>query len=204
MKIGTRLAFIGPPGTGKTTIAKAWLDRHRVNDDDHRPLLLSFSAALKWELAEMLAHVDPHKDPVDFFRAQTEPATKDAFRSLQQALGHFRRQEEPNYWLGQILRIIRDASQHDLRDGQTTFMAVDDCRFPNEEAALRTHGFLFVSLLPGETTRPLTAEQAADESEQWWPKFHADIVLPYRKGPDEQAALLEDILKGVNVDDFLS
>lgn len=198
----TRIALIGAPGTGKTTVGKAWLDLHRVNADDFRPKIYSFANAVKWELAQMLGALS-YDEPLVMFKPQVDPATKDQFRSLQQALGSFRRADDPDYWLKISLVAIDADSRQDLRDKQTTYMVVDDCRFPNEEMALRERGFVFVLLQPGATTRTLSPEQAAHESEQYWPKWHADIVLPYRDGPKTQALLLDNLLKGESIDGFV-
>lgn len=189
-----RIALLGEPGSGKSTVGAAWLARHRVNTSDHRPLQLSFADALKWELAKMLA--DERFEATDLFAMQKSALTKDRFRSMQQALGQYRRFDNPDYWLNKVLSIIDMAEQADRREGQTTFIVVDDCRFPNEEAALRERGFAFISLASGETTRPLTGAQAADESEAHWRKFAIDAVLPYKKGPEIQAAAIDELLEG--------
>ena len=197
----SRVALLGPPGSGKSSIGKAWLNIHRVNAEDRRPLHISFAAALKWQLAKMLAYVDD-EDELEVMAEQQDPANKDAYRALQQALGQFRRKADPSYWLDVSLTIIDNAMRQDRRDGEVTYIVVDDCRFPNEEAALRQRGFIFVRLEPGSTTRPLSGTLAADESEQHWPKFHADVVLPYKPGPEAQAEALEAIFRGA-VNDFV-
>lgn len=197
-----RIALLGNPGSGKSSIAKAWLASHRVDDDDRRPLYLSFAGALKGELARMLA--GEKGDVLEYVEAQYDPARKDEFRSLQQALGQYRRAQDPDYWLKQVTMIIDAAARADRQSGETTFIAIDDCRFPNEEKALRERGFVFVRLSDGSTTRKLTAAQAADASEQFWPKFHAEIVLPYRKGPEQQAARIDRLAAGAYEEGLLS
>jgi hypothetical protein len=186
-----RVAFIGAPGSGKSAIADAWLARHKDKHIEGNTFRLSFAWALKGELAEALAATANHEKDA-FFRLvaeQKDPATKDKYRSLQQAWGQFRRDADEHYWLNKVLAIID-------RVPETCYVAVDDCRFPNEEAALRERGFVFVHLLSGETTRVLTPEQVADESERYWAQWHADVVLPYVLGADEQAARLDAVFAG--------
>lgn len=198
-----RIALLGNIGSGKSSIAKAWLASHRVDAEDHRPLYLSFAGALKAELARMLSHVDDG-DVLDYVQAQLDPERKDEFRSLQQALGQYRRSQDPDYWLKKVMLIVDGATRADVRARETTFVAIDDCRFPNEEKALRERGFVFIRLADGSTTRKMTEAQAADESEQHWRKFHADIVLPYRKGPEAQAARINKLLEGTYEEGLLS
>lgn len=177
------IALIGAPGSGKSSIAKEYA------------LLvggakMSFADGLREEVAYALAAADALQNiSRDAFAARqlvrhymalmTNVDTKDTYRSLLQFWGtEFRRGVDDDYW---VKRFTRRAER------RGTAIAVDDCRFPNEYAALKKLGFKFVLLEPGDTTRELTAVQAKHESEKYWPKFKVDMKLPYKKGPRAQA-----------------
>jgi hypothetical protein len=113
----------------------------------------------------------------------TSLLTKDKYRAFQQFYGaEWRRAQDENYWVKRFTL--------SYEKNRNVAVVVDDCRFPNEYKALKTLGFKFVRLEPGETTRPLTGEQAAHESEKYWRKFKVDLLLPYVKGPEQQASAI--------------
>lgn len=163
------IVLVGEPGSGKSTIGEALLTLARG-------FRVSFAGPLKDELAFMLA---PNLSGVrrTLRRAMDDPATKDKYRPLLQALGSFRRAEDAEYWVRMVLARIRD----------DTFYVIDDCRYANEADALMRLGFKFVRLESGETTRPLEGAQAEHESERDWPSFRVHLVLSYEKGPAHQA-----------------
>ena len=164
----TGIALVGQPGSGKSSIADALV---RLVGGER----LSFAGALKDEVAEALGYAGML---YDFHRARmNDPATKDEYRSVLQAWGSFRRAQDEDYWV----RIVTAGIKPDQ------FYVVDDCRYFNEEATLRRYGFKFVLLEPGETTRPLTGEQAEHASEKDWPEFKVDLLLGYERGPEAQA-----------------
>lgn len=174
----TGIVLVGQPGSGKTTIADALV---RLVGGER----LSFAGALKDEVAEALGWgalsrnvVQQSRSLARFHRERMDSeAVKDEYRPLLQAWGSFRRAMDEDYWV----RIVTAGIKPDQ------FYVVDDCRYFNEEAALRRYGFKFVLLGPGETTRPLTGEQAAHASEKDWPEFKVDALVSYTRGPEIQA-----------------
>ena len=151
---------------------------------------LSFAAALKEDLARMLAFMEGtpgddlssrYDEWVAYYRNQQRyPATKDAYRPLQQALGAFRRAQDEDYWVKRAMTGVNN------RD----FYVVDDCRYQNEYDALRNRHFAFLLLKPGPTTRPLTGAQAEHESERDWPHFPTDGQFEFVEGPAEMARII--------------
>ena len=175
------VALLGEPGSGKTTIGNALLELEGG-------MRLSFAGALKNELANGLAFVEDYGFDRQAFRrhraAMDDPATKDTYRSILQWWGSLRRAEYEDHWAHKVLDQM-------VYGG---FYVVDDCRYWNEYRMLSDAGFAFVSLGPGETTRRLTGEQAAHPSEQDWPSFPPNLVLPYQRGPAAQAARISEWL----------
>lgn len=154
-----RVAFCGEPGSGKTALSELVGTR------------LSFAQAVKLELAEVLVTVIG-LDVRDIIDAMNDPMYKDRYRHLLQVWGSYRRAQDPDYWVEKLRRRLNENM-----DGPDR--AVDDCRYPNEYEMLQTFGFKFVRLQSGETTRHLMGEEAAHESEQYWPEFAFDLELPY-------------------------
>lgn len=174
------IALLGEPGTGKTSVGRelaAIIGAER----------LSFSETLKQDLSRMLALDSPGYKHY-YYSKMTDPPTKDHFRPLQQALGAFRRLEDENYWVRRAILSMRPDKPY----------VSDDCRYWNEYHALKNHGFVFVRLLPGPTTRPLTGEQAAHESERDWPHFPVDAKVEFIEGPDRMANHIATVLRLVD------
>jgi hypothetical protein len=119
-----------------------------------------------------------------------DPDTKDNYRRLLQLWGtEYRREQNPNYWVEQFGKKFNGIREH-------TNIVVDDCRFPNEEGALKSNGFYFIRLLDGETTREMEPEAAVHESESYWPDFEVDLELSYELGPEIQARRILSALLG--------
>lgn len=175
-----RIALVGPPGSGKTTIANAFaVDRFGYR--------LSFADGVRREVVDAIRAIDGDEGADAAFWQMRDPATKDEWRALLQAWGtDFRRARDPQYWV----RVLDDRI---AMYGTGMPLAVDDCRFPNEYDMLRAHDFTFVQLMPGHTTRHMGA-QAGHLSEQHWPDFEVDLVLPFTEGPDAQAAAIVQAL----------
>ena len=165
------IVFIGEPGSGKSSISEELM---KMLDWDR----LSFAASLKSQVAAGLSCIV--SDDVGWAKHldnMADPVTKDSYRPLLQAWGSFRRLEDYNYWVKRV--------ELEMVDGE--HYVIDDCRYFNEYEFLLSEGFKFVKLLPGETTRRLTGEQAEHESERDWPNFGIDLFLTYELGPRHQA-----------------
>ena len=175
------VAFIGQPGSGKSSISE---ELRKILKWDR----LSFAAQLRNEVAYALNLRDGRSGLTawaDHMDQMVDPATKDKYRPLLQAYGSFRRAEDPDYWVNKALADMEEGVRY----------VIDDCRYRNEYEALRARGFKFVHLMPGPTTRPLTLEQAAHESERDWPYFLIDIDLTYEAGPRHQAERIAAMLR---------
>ena len=175
------VAFIGQPGSGKSSISE---ELRKILKWDR----LSFAAQLRNEVAYALNLRDGRSGLTawaDHMDQMADPAAKDKYRPLLQAYGSFRRAEDPDYWVNKALADMEEGVRY----------VIDDCRYRNEYEALRARGFKFVHLMPGPTTRPLTLEQAAHESERDWPYFLIDIDLTYEAGPRHQAERIVDMLR---------
>lgn len=183
-----RIALLGNPGSGKSSIGEALIALTGGTR-------LSFADGVKEEAAKVILATDPdvfgvdrngqtvleHKHVENVVRRMQDPETKDQYRRLLQVWGtDYRRAENPQYWIQQWAKKF-NAIRED------TNIVVDDARFPNEEDALRSNGFTFVSLLDGETTRVQDPLAAVHESESYWPEFVTDLDLTYEAGPEVQA-----------------
>lgn len=154
-----RLAFIGPIGSGKSTMAMAVAERYGAER-------LSFAGALKDELAGAFAL---GRDSESCFREEMDdPARKAFWRTALQWWGEARRiRYGDGYWAARVDDEIRDGSY-----------VVDDCRYDNEAEMLLRHGFLLVRLAPGPDY-DWTDPKHAHASERDWPNWKADLTLPW-------------------------
>ena len=192
-----RIALLGNPGSGKSSIGEALIDLAGGER-------LSFASGVKEEAAKVLLATDPNLAPFDRDGERTieprhveavvdrmnDPETKDEYRRLLQVWGtDYRRAENPQYWIERWA-----ARFNEIREDSN--IIVDDCRFPNEEDALRSNGFTFVMLEDGPTTRVQDPEAAVHESESYWPLFDLDLQLSYVEGPEEQARRILGALLG--------
>lgn len=184
-----RIALLGQPGTGKTTIADAWAELTGG-------ALLGFAHALKDEVAYAIVAVETHLTEEErerlYSRIRAEmddPTTKDQYRGILQWWGtDYRRAQDDRYWLDKLHARVCSLSPD-------VPIAIDDCRFPNEYDLLRELGFRFVRLEVGDHVREMGAH-ADHESERHWPSFETDITLPYLQGPRTQARILDGLLRG--------
>lgn len=185
-----RIALLGHPGSGKTTIADAWCELTAG-------VRLGFASAVKDEAAYAIVAVETHLDEEEREQTYTriraemdDPATKDRYRGILQWWGtDYRRAEDERYWLDRLHARVRTL-------GADVPIAIDDCRFPNEYDLLRSLGFRFVRLEVGDTTRWMDVDKRLHESEQHWPHFGYDLTLPYEQGPRTQARVLDALLRG--------
>ncbi len=182
-----KVALIGPPGSGKTTISDAWCALEGVKAKAAR---LAFADRIRYEVA--VAFTDK-ADARALMWAMSDPKTKYDWRGLQQEWGERKRAVYgEDYFIGPLQKRIEDLEL----EPSVVRIAVDDCRFPNEYDMLRDKGFLVIRLEPGpETIKALSASQAHHESEAHWPAFEVDLVLSYEHGPDRQARRIETWLE---------
>ncbi|MBA3875598.1 MAG: hypothetical protein C0498_01455 [Anaerolinea sp.] len=159
----TSLALIGPQGSGKTTLARA-LGQYGW---EH----LSFADPLR----EIAACAYGPIDKAAHYEVRRSGATVEITgRELLQALGTdaIRRQLDEDFWVKSLVRRLAPGRHY----------VVDDCRFPNEERALREHGFRFIRLVGR------AGPQRDHESEFHWPAFRYDATVDTSADTPEMAA----------------
>lgn len=180
-----KLALIGPPGSGKSTIATAWLGIHEKAQETAK---LSFAEFLRWELAEAFC-VREQLDCKDLYFRLNDREQKQIWRPLLQTWGQTRRDVvDKDYWVNPV----RDRFYYLLAKGYER-VAVDDCRYPNEYEFLKTAGFTVVRLeQTAETLQQLSDAAAHHESETYWPHFGYDYFLTYEPGAQHQAKRIEE------------
>lgn len=166
------LALKGPLGCGKTTASQYLVNKHGF-------VKISFADALKLEIfnAVWTGHypqqvvdrfnVDKYPDPVDEFPSTRFIDIRDeakiawvnkhkiVLRELLQYWGtEYRRTQDENYW---VRRWTEKVAEY-----QDSYIPVctDDCRFPNEKAALkRLGGHVFFIDTPSESVEKFLLER---------------------------------------------
>lgn len=124
--------------------------------------------------------------------------TKAKWRSLLQAWGATKRNEiNEDYWLNQFLDGInaRVIPANNARTWAFHWVFNDDTRYPNEYTALRRRKFMFIRVEGPDyelsdtagnvisiASRVATPQHGLHESEQHWPQFEHDAVIPYENG----------------------
>ena len=191
-----KLALCGSPGSGKTTISKALI----AGRNGRR---LSFADGLRVEVAKGINFANEVRYMGGLFEfgaylsiieEMQAPETKEQYRSLLQAWGEFRRDQNPQYWINDFAQRLRSIETLVVPQ----IICVDDCRYSNEYEFLKERGFTFVLLEDGAYTKELSPAQAAHSSEQAYRGFDYDVVLTFQEGPESQAyRLLEEL--GVTV-----
>lgn len=193
-----KLALCGSVGAGKTTISNAVCSLKAGKR-------LSFADSLRSELAQAIAHVDAMRlvpygggfesdMRMSIYEAMTDVGTKDEYRSLLQAWGTYRRNQDVDYWVNAFAKRLEAVTLF----ADAGAVCVDDCRYPNEYDLLKRKGFTFVLLEDNENVRALTAQQSQHSSEEHFKEFDYDIILPYQRGPIAQAHILLEQLSAVN------
>lgn len=175
MRTGSiNFAIIGPRSGGKSTLSK-FIQQHW--DDSHR--ILSFAAALKDEVA-MHTSREP-QEALAFRREMDDPNTKEFWRPVLKWWGTELARDRfgQNYWVNKVENVIAESGGPWI---------VDDCRFPNEEAMLREHEFVFIRTLPRGGYIP----DDEHESERYWPLMDVAFELPWTKTPEERFEMFMD------------
>lgn len=154
-----RIAFIGPQGAGKTTLAKAWLATQEGTAH------LSFAAELRYEVAAGLRS----KLTANIIDEMLDPNRKAVWRPVLQAWGMMRRERfGEDYWADKVESAIGAIES----TGAPHSIAIDDCRFRNEWEMLDRNHFKFVRLAAHDAT-----PQLDHASEHDWPHFPFDLAI---------------------------
>lgn len=198
----TNVAFIGPIGSGKTTMCNALVERvggTRIGFafalKEECAIALMGRVVGKWtpdveaerldatlkELPREIFDVVMYGNLDEVIDLLADPGVKHHFRSLQQWWGtEYRRAQDEDYWVKQLVGKVR---------GEGNFF-VDDCRYPNEYDALRAAGFKF-ALLDVNPDFPRDPKRDAHSSEQHWPTFETDIHILWDSVPARLDFVLE-------------
>lgn len=183
-----RVAFIGPAGSGKTTMSIMLRDRHNVSDN--QSIKLAFADALRWEVACALelrnSDLQHH-----YFDQMMNIDTKAPYRSALQAWGELRRNiNDQDYWC--------DIVEHAIERAERAYdpsMIIDDCRYPNEEAMLKRRNFIFIRCAPSaEPDQILTRTQAQHLSESYHTTMQTDHLLPFLPSVVQRIEAVERML----------
>lgn len=119
------IAIIGKLGSGKSTAARFLHDKYGFD-------LLSLATPIKFIMLEYFEVKD-----------KTDPR----YRPLAQKIGtDWFRSEYPEVWVNHLFRRMK-------KDAMTDWIAVDDCRFPNEAEAFLKAGWKLIYLDCSDATR---------------------------------------------------
>ena len=162
------------------------------------PLRISFSTPLKQACAEKHGYQDPRKFKEDM---------PDIYRKECQELGASARANDEDHWVNLWLKLVSAEQKKELQqpvidsDWKETVIICDDCRYPNELAAVKQFGAITMFILKGkrevaESDAPWRAHESewmAQKIEAGHPDYEDmfDWTLVNDKGIDELEEKLE-------------
>ena len=191
-----RIAFVGPIGSGKTTMSRALSQKTGG-------MILSFASELKQEVTNFIldkvqgkiitnipqdAHDIYEKIPLEsIWKIQKLPRentikelledrkTKEDFREILQWWGtEFRRKTDDNYWINKLQNNLNITPPSNLFS-----VFVDDCRFKNEYTSLIKNDFIFIKLAPNPDFIS-DSKKSSHASETDWKKFKTKATLDWK------------------------
>lgn len=178
MTLNLGIAFIGPIGSGKSTMAKKMIQEHGGTK-------LSFADALREEVADVIAADGMCPlSKYEIIEEMTNPALKQMWRPLLQWWGtEFRREicEMPDYWVKKMERKIVNSNVP---------VYIDDCRFRNEYEMLCRLGFYFIKLEPNPEWTVVSKAASNHASELEWERFDVNAYLTWRTVDERYDAVM--------------
>ena len=179
------VAFIGPFGSGKTSIANLMMNRFNMRDQTAPTIAVKISHADALRMEVMFAVLQSSKATTQLCGSSAHGTTKAAgfcslcvvwmqdqltnvqtkakWRSLLQAWGATKRNVvNEDYWLDQFLENAETKAL--AKSSYTVFWVFnDDTRYPNEYNALISRNFMFIRVdgpdempMQGEVNKPIT------------------------------------------------
>lgn len=166
-----RLAFFGPPGAGKTELAKAMSYIYGGKR-------LSFADALRTEVS--IAY-NINNDSL------TRVPEKYKYRKLLQDYGSMRRGEDQEYWVNKLHRRIARSSG---------YLFIDDVRYDNERDMLVDEGFRLVLVRPSIEgfISAISDGERFHASERDWQLWEPHHEIEWVEGPWARARELRSRL----------
>jgi hypothetical protein len=152
------IAFAGKMGSGKSTATDHLVDHHGAS-------AYSLGYYVRQYLIEEL-----DMDPEEVFAKPTP----DHVRDKLQEVGHGMREDDPDYWLRQLMDDI------ELECEEDEFIVVDDVRYDNESHALAKAGFFVVHLSTLDDDREQHgADHPSDDglSDDGWVDYYISSFL---------------------------
>ena len=142
------IALVARAGTGKTTIADEFVDKLGYTK-------LSFAAPIKCTYRDIFGYAPDHDDPAD--------------RTWMQNFGSICRAVDEDVFIKLLVEAMQGMGH------LTDKFIVDDCRYRNEAAYLRSVGFIIVKLVGRQ--RSLSAEQKSHASESEVDLIEPDLIV---------------------------
>lgn len=168
------IAFFGPAGSGKSTMAEE-LSVH------YGAVRLSFALPLREEVSRM--YDIPMED-------LTKKPLPDQLRQLLQVHGTQIRRNifDVEYWTKKFEHYFIQS-----RALNNAIITVDDMRYINEYELCKRLDFVMILCKQSAMNQTLSANAALHSSEQDWPLFKPDMILPWVPVTGRMAMLEEAI-----------